>query len=558
MTSPTRMRGALAAALVAALALAGCAGIPTTGPVGTVDIDTGSDDGRLLVLPPGPQAGDGPEQILAGFLGAQRAPQGNYSVARQFLSDTLRGEWSPTARVRVSDSPVAPVETPDGGLHVDMTVSAVVDATGAYQQLRDPERDGLDYSFVRNSDGEWRISSAPEGSVISTRGFENSFTATPLYFFDPSGTALVPDVRWFPDAPGRADRITRALLAGPSPWYQNGVLITAFPSGAAIDPGVTVANGTATIALTADVASQDDDARWRMLQQARLTLLSLSEVRDVQLTAGGFPLDVAEGDSAESSFVVASDPLGLADGGFGYLSSSAVEGLPRLSADIERLAPLGAVVARNRQSAAVRSAEGVWLVAAGAPPLLLDQRRGLVDPGLDAQGFVWSAVADAADSIVALDASGVPHPISAPNLDGEIVSLEVSRDGSRLIIATQDASGPALTLAGIVRGGDGVPTGFGEPLSLPVGTAQLLDAAWLDASTVVTLSRDSTGVRVDSYRIGGRHESLGHLDAGVQLVGGNFVDGVRVRAEDGTVWRRNSSGGWQKTAVVASFLATQQ
>ena len=553
-----RMRCSLVVALAAGCALVGCAGIPTGGPVGTVIVDTGSTDGRLLVLPPGPQAGDSPEQILAGFLGAQRAPQGNYSVARQFLSDRLRGEWSPTARVRVSDSPVTPTSTPDGGLHVDVTVRAVVDATGAYQQLRDPERDELDYSFVRDEDGEWRISAAPEGSVISTRGFENSFTATPLYFFDPSGTALVPDVRWFPDAPGRADRIARALLAGPSPWYQNGVLITAFPSGAAVDPGVTVANGTATIALTADIASQDAEARWRMLQQARLTLLSLSEVRDVQLTAGGFPVEVADGASAESSFVVASDPLGMTEGGFGYLSASAVEGIPDLSTDIEALAPLGVALARNRESAAVRNADGVWLVRTGAAPLLVDQRLGTVDPGIDTQGLVWSAIADSADSIVAIDRSGVSYPLPAPNLDGSIVSLDVSRDGARLLVATQDSAGPALTVLGIVRGGDGVPTAFGEPLSLPVGTSTLLDASWVDASTVATLSSDDSGVRVDSYRIGGRHESLGHLDAGVQLVGGNFVDGIRVRVDDDTVWRRNSSGGWQKTSVVASFLATQQ
>jgi hypothetical protein len=368
----------------------------------------------------------------------------------------------------------------------------------------------------------------------------------------------VPDVRWFPDTASRAERIVRQLLAGPAPWYQNGVLITSFPTGAKLESSVTIEGGTASVALSADVAAQDADARWRMQQQLRLSLSALGEVKAVQMTAGGFPVDVTAGTPAESSFLVANDPLGLAEGGFGYLTPSTVDPVPQLSEAVQQLGPLGAALARDGESAAVRTDRGAWLVRAGADPVLIDGRPGLIDPSIDARGFVWTAVGADADSIVATDASGAAHPLPAPNLDGAIVALEVSRDGARLLIATQGAGGPALTIAGIVRDGDGVPTGFGEPRGLTIEAAPLLDASWVDSSTVATLARDGGETRVDVYRIGGRHESSGRLTDGVQLVGGNFADGIRVRDEEGAVWRRNSSGGWQATGIVASFLATQQ
>lgn len=554
-----RMRAAAGALLAAALVLTGCAGIPTSGPVGSFTIgDEGADD-RLLTLADGPQEGQNPAEILAGFLAAQRAPQNNYGIARQFLSDELRSEWSPTAFVRVSDSAMVPSPVSgDDRLRIDANVRAVVDSSGSYTELARAEQQPLDYAFARNSEGEWRISEAPEGTVISSRGFERSFVAYPLYFFDPSGTALVPDLRWFPDTASRAERIVRQLLAGPSPWYQNGVLITSFPTGAKLDTGVTIEAGTATVELSADVAAQDADTRWRMQQQLRMSLSALAEVKAVQMVAGGFPVEVQSGRSADSSFLVSNDPVGLAEGGFGYLSASAVDPVEGISEAVQQLGAVGASLARGGARAAVRNAQGVWLVTRDAAPVLLDARAGLIDPSIDPLGFVWTAVGERADSIIATDAPGAPHELPAPNLDGSILALEVSRDGARLLIATQGASGPALTIVGIVRDGDGVPTGFGEPLYLAVSSGAIIDAAWVDSSTVATLSHLDGETQVDVYRIGGRHELAGRLEGGVQLVGGNSVDGMRVRDDAGTVWRRTSSGGWQPTRIVASFLATQQ
>ncbi len=550
---------ALAALAALGVLLAGCAGIPTGGPVGTVGIGTDAGGGELVTLAEGPQPGDTPDRLLTGFLIAQRAPQQNYSVAREFLTSDFRATWSPTARVLISDTPIVVQGAPEQEvLGVTVSVTAYVDASGVYTELPQPEIQELPYTFEQNADGEWRISSAPEGILLTSARFASTFGAYPLYFFDPGWRGLVPDVRWFPNTASRADRIVKELLAGPSPWYGNGVLVSAFPSGTKLDPGVEVAGGTATVGLAGDIASQDAAARWRMHEQLRLSLSALSDVVSVEVNVGGFPVGVGSGQTAESSYLVAPEPLGLAGSGFGHLTATAVEPVPGISARVEALGAVGGTLSRDGGLAAVRTAEGVWAVRADAEPVLVDGRPGLVDPSVDRDGFVWSAVASDPDSILAIDAAGVAHVVGTPHVDGDIVSLDVSRDGARVLLATRGPGGSALTVVGVIRDAAGVPIGFGAPLGLPLATASVLDAAWVDASSVATLSAVGGETQVDLYRIGGRHDALGALDGGVQLVGGNAADGIRVRTEDGAVWRRNSSGGWQATGIVASFLATQQ
>lgn len=554
---------ALAAGLVGIMLLAGCAGIPTSGPVGTQQIDSGEGGDDVIPLPLGPQAGDTPEELLLGFLRAQRAPRGDFAVARSFLTEEFRTIWRPTSIVRVSDTPIAPTEVDEDSFTVTVRLDAVVNAAGNYTDLADPQSEQLPYEFAQTADGEWRISAAPEGTLLPSRPFGSAFVASPLYFFDPSGEYLVPDVRWFPDTGSRADRIVTEMLVGQSDWYAQPVLITAFPAGTEL-ASVEVSAGVTSVDLTGDIAAQPTEAKRRMQQQLTASLATLTDSSGVVLTSGGFPVDVGDGPTADSVLAVSAKTLGFADDSFGFLSRTSVERLPGLSADVESLSPLGATLARKPDSesdserAAVRAADGTWLVRVGADPLRVDQRAGLVDPGIDDLGFVWSVPAASPTSIIAFAEDGTPHPVPAPYLDGTIRALDVSRDGARLLVATQTAAGPAVWMIGIIRDADGVPTNLGVPMSITVADAAIIDAAWVDASTIATLSGSGGESAIDLYRIGGRHEQFGTVTAGRQIVGGNTADGIRVRDADGAVWRRTSSGGWQDTGIMASFLGTQQ
>ena len=563
MTPSTRRPWrALAAALAGILLLAGCAGIPTSGPVGTQRIDSGEGGDDVIPLPLGPQAGDSPQELLLGFLRAQRDPRGDFQIARSFLTEEFRTIWRPTSIVRVSDTPIAPVEVDEDSYRLPVRVDALVNAAGNYADLADPQPEDLPYEFSLGADGEWRISAAPEGTLLPSRPFTSAFVASPLYFFDPSGKYLVPDVRWFPDTNSRADRIVTEMLAGQSDWYAQPVLITAFPAGTELGSVHSISAGVTTVDLVGDIAAQSTDAKRRMQQQLTASLATVTDSSGVELTVGGFPVDVGEGPAVDSVLPVTAKALGLADDSFGFLSPTSVERLPGLSAGVEALSPLGATLAREDAAAtdrvAVRAADGVWLVRSDADPLRVDQRDGLIDPGIDDLGYVWSVPSGSPASIIAFAEDGTAHSVPAPYLDGTIRSLDVSRDGARLLVATQTASGPAVWMIGIIRDADGVPTNLGVPLPIAVGAAAILDAAWVDASTIATLSGSGEEAAVDLYRIGGRHEQFGTVTSGVQVVGGNTADGIRVRDADGGVWRRTSSGGWQDTGIVASFLGTQQ
>ena len=555
-TTRARLRAFAAISLLAAL-LAGCTGIPLDGPARTetISVDDGGDD--LVTIAEGPTPGAAPEQLIAGFLTAQRAPAGDYRIARDFLTDEFRTEWSPTSRVLITNTTMTPTRRDGNVFASTATVLAVVNGTGNYQNLPRAESQELQYQLVQNDEGEWRISSAPEGTILTASQFSNTFGAYPLYFYEPVGSRLVPDVRWFPKTASRAVRIVTELLRGQSPWYANGVLVTAFPADTKLDQGVSIEGGKASVDLSNNVTASSPEELFRMQQQLVATL-ALSDVSSVQITVGGLPVEVGSGTIPEWSLAVPSSPVGLSEAGFGALSSSSVRALPEITPRVASLELLSATIARGGAAAAVRTPRGAYSVGAGGgDPVLVDTRAGLVDPSIDSLGYVWSAVAGSADSIVAFEPNGTPHPIAAPYLEGTISALELSRDGARLLVATQDDSGPSITIVGVLRDGDGVPMGFGEPLELALDAGSMIDATWVDASTIATLSAAGQATQVDLYQIGGRHEPFGSLQNGAQLVGGNSADGLRVRDGDGRVWRHNSSGGWQATSIVVSFLATQ-
>jgi hypothetical protein len=104
----------------------------------------------------------------------------------------------------------------------------------------------------------------------------------------------------------------------------------------------------------------------------------------------------------------------------------------------------------------------------------------------------------------------------------------------------------------------GVPIGLGEPVALQVGSANPIDAAWVDNRTVATLASTDEETTVSSFEIGGPSETLGQLEGGTTIVGGNGgTDGLRVLTVDGEVYFPRGTS-WQLTDIRATVLATQQ
>ena len=501
-----------------------------------------------IALPDGPEPGQDMEQILQGFLRAGRGPQNDYSVAHEFLAPGV--EWSGTERVLISSSSIAPVLIDDDTMSISLNVAAEVDANGRYVSVGSQQTLTYDFTEV---DGEVRIAGAAPGTVLSPNGFTVAFDEYPLYFFDPSFDFLVPDLRWFPTNRLTPERIVRELLLGQSPWLGSNVLVSAFPA---------TTTGTATydapevdVDLSAEVRSESPETQRRMLDQLVASLRSIANVteQNIQVTAEGLALDPGVETQPEYRYAVR-EVIGGVGAAFGTLTAEGVVPLVGIGTRANDVQATQAALSRDRATVALLGVGGVSILGPSGGPVLVDDRPGLVAPTLDPFGFAWTVPADDPGGLRATHQNGETHPI-ALGADGRVIGIELSRDGSRLLVALATAEGPRLFAAGVIRDADLAPVGLGTPYEL-VPTGPIVDIAWVDGDRVAVLTSGESNALVQVLALGGPTESLGAVD-GVAIVGGNLQQGIRVLGADGTVMRPGT-GNWVAMSLTASFLGTQQ
>jgi len=545
----------LAAALT--VLLAACGGVPTSGNVtagGVVSDDVELDIG---FAPQGPRPDATQEEIMQDFILAATDPQNDFRVAREFLAESFHDVWNPDAITTIRTGVGTQRRVSDTELSYSLTTSASVSSDGHYEEA-DAESVSLPFTFVKEG-SQWRIASAPEGIVLSSDSFGVVFGEYALYYFDPTYQFLVPDVRWFPNRSGTSVRVIGALLAGQSGWLGSGVLVSAFPAGTQLGDGfVDITSGVATVDLSEEADGASPLERERMRQQISA---SLANVTSVIMTVGGIPLTTADTGAVPAVVnpAVEPAPLVLRDNQFGFASNSDVTSIGQISGKVVDLGATAVALARGKTAAAVRNANGVYVVRNGAsPPLLVDQRPGLAAPSIDNAGFVWTVPVDDASAIRAFELNGTEHVVaSSVPADATVVSMSVSRDGSRVLLYLETAIGPRLYVAGIVRQ-DGVPTQLGELFALRASSETPIAATWVDNRTVATLSSVDDDTIVRSYEIGGPSSVLGRVDGGTSIVGGNSAtDGLRVLTSDGDIFRPRGTS-WQRTGISAEMLGMQQ
>lgn len=553
-------RGAIVAAIfVMALGVVGCAGIPMSGPVEDgieIDAEVAPDFG---FLPPGPQPGADQAGILAGFIQAATSPQDDYAIAREFLAESIRGKWEPNAITQIRIGAGSATESTDGTMNYTFSTTAHVDSTGRYFQ-DDQATQSLPFSFVQDDDGEWRISAAEDGTVLSSDGFNTIFAEHPLYFYDLTGAYLVPDMRYFSRTTLLPTREVNALLTGQASWLGNGVTNTFFPTGTTLEARVTLDAGVATVDLSEEALAAEPQGRAAMREQLKSTI----GVSDVIITVNSVAIDVPDLDRIPSiNPTPAAAMLAQVDDSYGFLTDDgAVTGLPGQSDEVVGLGATDATLSRDRKISAVLAPDGVHIVFSNdGAELLIDNRASLTAPSVDASNFVWSIPSNDGSAIVAFDVDGKPNPVASSIAPGtNVVSFAISRDGSRALFYVRTEVGPELFVAGILRK-EGAPYALGELLSLRVEQAlQPLDAAWVDDHTVATLAgQGATGFSVvTTYDLGGTSSTTGRVPAGQRLAGGpGHTDGLRVTNEGGEVFQPRGSG-WATTNAKVTFMGTQQ
>lgn len=215
----------LVALLAAGMVLAGCATIPTSGPVlEGPRLEGESSDQIIRVIARPPQPGMTPAQVVTGFVQASASFDDDHAVARLYLTPEAAAAWRPEAGTTVYDgTPTISVEGPvdaESGASTTVELSAAeagrISDDGRYQVSAPSRR--ITPSFLLTSiNGQWRIASPPSGLLLSRADVDRAFRSYSVYFFDPSFTTVVPDPRLFPvSGQGAATTLTRALINGPS------------------------------------------------------------------------------------------------------------------------------------------------------------------------------------------------------------------------------------------------------------------------------------------------------------------------------------------------------
>jgi hypothetical protein len=553
---PRRVARAGLVALIVALALAGCVGIPKNGGVNVGPLVGNGAAPPGAELPVGPPKGASRDEILTDFMQAVVSPESDYGIARLFLTKSAAKVWDPTKSVLIRDGTPSTDTDSDGDIVYTVATRASINDSGIYSEQSTESSQSLSFSFSK-VDGQWRISALGDGVVLSRNSFTQYFSAQTLYFFDPTYRYLVPDVRWFPTGSTAQTRVVSALLGGPAPVLQGGVVVSAFPQGTRLQKVVDVRGNTATIDLSSDAAAAKPLVQSQMLKQLQESLLSTT-VTNVDISVGGAPLQIPQ--PAKASDALAVDPAPLVRKGkqFGFWPQ--LQPIDKITAQVVALDAKAVSLARDQKTAAVLGKNGVYLVGTGsAVARQIDSRKNLIAPSIDPFDFVWSVPSNAPSEIRVTGPDGQTHSVTSTVVGTatSIVALQVSHDGARVMMYLKTTSGPRLLVAGVLRRAGNIPTSIGTPLELPVSSATPIDATWVDSVSIAALGETDGQDTVVTYPIGGPGGDPSTPIGAVHIVGGSGEDQLRVLTSGDEVYQLRSSG-WQDLGIGATVLGTQQ
>jgi hypothetical protein len=591
-------------------ALSGCATIPRTGPVlsGRV-VDVDPLDGVVQFGGEGPVPGATPEQVVSGFLLVAPGFNEDHEVARRFLTPQRQLAWRPDAAISIyptqnvlkvknigarpevaaASAPPTPAGADSGAASADVRdraeatqvtvttpIDAQIDRDGRYQAAPPGQTISTTFGLVKMA-GEWRINALANGILISAADFGVTFRPFKVYFADPSRRYLVPELHWFPatwrdpDGAELPTALVRALLRGPPKWLE-GSVITGAPANTrmAVD-AVVVADDVATVDLTDQVRNANTPDRQLLAGQLRATLGQLRNISSVEITVSRLAFDVPAGPSGSGEEYDPSRPEGQP------VTNPQVDPRPVVIDSKGRLARL-----ENRKLDVLEAVAGLSVPGANHPAvgkdstvyavlnadrtkLLLQLPGGkvlglvnsarLTGPSFDPQGWVWTAPGTNTGFVVAaaVDSGGIK--VKAPWLKGaDVVSMRISRDGTRAVVAARVRGHAHLFLAGVTRDAQGKPLALSQP---PAGLFPSLqtvrDVAWVDENQLVVLGKCAEGPDEGPWlvQIGGVVERVGTPVSGaVSITAGNgdlsvmAGTGKGIQARSGALWETVSAGRW--------------
>lgn len=524
------------------LALTGCAQLPKNGSIGIgPEIHFESDSNFLYYSPSSPSEGDAPQQIVSGFLSAGNGPQNDYSVARSFLTTGFQPEWKPSNEVLIQDGVPSFSFVGDTQATAEISVSAVIDSRGTYEPQPAGTKRYLNFTLAKQA-GQWRISGAPNLTVLIRPNFAVLFKAYQLYFFDQNHTTLVPDVRWFPSRTSTATHLVQALLEGPKPWMSD-ALAWDFPKGTALNlDSVTVADGEARVDLSSDAIRASSQQLRYMKAQIKATLLQIPSVTSVTLSINNSPQSISDL-RANIPNAIAASPVTLDQSGIYGSSGQAL---------ISQNSAAGSLLTSASDFAVNNAADNLALLSGGSlyrvrlnaidkSPKVVDNRVNLLAPEFDSYGYLWSVGSSVNSAWLAVGPQS-SHRISTRNLMSTAVkAFSVSPDGARVAVLYTGTK-PGIWIHTVKRNSDGQPLELGSGIKLDTSIGAPISVQWADAVNIAVLTKfDGEGVRPTVVMLGGETKIYPVILGGVKMIANLATPNILVIRRDGTVFSFKSN-----------------
>ena len=546
---------------IAVAVLAGCVGIPSTGPVHKGGaISEGNDNPFTRIVAQPPVLGMTAQQVVEGFLHASASFDDDHAVARLFLTPDAARAWNADAGATVYDDSgqSGPVRfTAAGQQEVKFSgpQTGKISPQGEFMAADKGATASATFRLVKVA-GQWRISSLPAGLFLTTNDVGRAYRTYDVYFPDPSRTVVVPEQVLVPVGPGISTSLVRAVLAGPTPWLSPSVR-TAVPTGTKlVVDSAPVTDGSVLIDLTAPAASAVRQEAAAMSAQFVWTLRQLSDVTTLRITVEGVPLrvpgvgdtqsiqgwsqfDPDSGSADSNAYAVNHAKVVLVkgtrqqavDGPFG--DGSVPVDHPAASFDQTQFAGLDH---NDRRLVVVRS-------GAGTHPAVALTGTSLTPPSWDRLGTVWTVDRGPAGNTVwdVTPGSALRKVLVQDLPKGRILGLRLARDGVRVVVLLQAADdGVGDMYLGRVERTDSRIALAGFQL-VNTGFAQTTDFAWESADRLVLLSRDKPNDVLQPWLVelnGTRVQAFGPVPGGVEMLSVTAAptQPVLVSTVDGKLW----------------------
>lgn len=567
----SRLRAAVAGlGLASVLAAAGCASVPSSGPVqeGREIPAADQQPPYIRVFPEPPRGGEDPYQIVDGFLDtAAASAEPGFATARQYLTPRARSRWDPSTHIVVVDSTggtSVSARTVDR-LELKAAKVGTVDAGGTFRPADTGEKARAEFG-LRKVGGQWRIDSLPNGLYVSRLDFDREYRSFNVYYFDPSLQLLVPDPVYLPIRVGLPTALTRAVLRGPTSWLRPAVR-SAVPAHTTLAGQVGLDAGIVRVRLSSEAMSAGAEQRQRLSAQLVWTLSQLPGFGAVELTSGGQPLGVP-GSPLDQTLPQwrRYDPASLVQataGGYLLRSGRLLSlntsppspvtgpfGTGRLAVRSVALSPVDDIVAGV-------STDGRLLFesrsAADSKAVARLRATSLRTPSWDALGRLWVVDESPSGRLLWVLAPGAgPRTVALPHLPrgAQVRAARISVDGTRMAMVVARRGGGSSVLLGRVQPRAGA-VGFALAGLHPVAQSlvEVRDVAWRDSATLAVLGRAASGPLQPYYVSveGADLQPRGSL-AGIRTIAAAPGQPLLVGTADGFIWQQTKGLSYSKVS----------